>query len=117
MEILTTQTFKAKVFDFTKNRSWQFEGPRPALVDFYADWCGPCKALSPILENLSREYAGKIDVYKVNTETHPELASLFSVRGIPALLFIPKHGPPTMSAGFMPQSSIKEAIKDILNVY
>lgn len=116
MEILNKYGFKTKVFDFEKNQTWSFKGTKPAIVDFYADWCGPCRALSPVLEEISKEYEGRVDVYKVNTEADPELAALFSVRGIPALLFIPSTGTPTMASGFMPKESLKEAIAQVFGV-
>ena len=116
METLNAKTFKEKVFDFETQKDWKYRGDLPAVVDFYADWCGPCKMLSPVLEELSREYQGKIQIYKVNTEASPELASLFGVRGIPSLLFIPKDGQPTMASGFVPKADLKRAFKDILNV-
>jgi thioredoxin len=116
MEILNQETFKSKVFDYEKNKEWTFAGDLPVIVDFYADWCGPCRALSPILQEISDEYAGRIHVYKVNTEATPELAGMFGVRGIPALLFIPKSGEPAMSAGLMPKDGLKKAIHELLGV-
>lgn len=116
METLNEMTFKTKVFNYENQKDWKFEGDVPAIVDFYADWCGPCKALSPILEEISREYQGKIRVYKVDTETSPEIARLFGIRSIPSILFIPKVGKPTMAAGLIPKPAFKKAIKDILNV-
>lgn len=116
MEILNKSGFKAKVFDFEIDQKWSFKGTKPAIVDFYADWCGPCRALSPVLEEISKEYEGRVDVYKVNTETDPELAALFSVRGIPALLFIPPTGTPTMTSGFMPKESLRDAIAQVFGV-
>jgi thioredoxin len=116
MEILNAQTFKDKVFDFETNKEWAYKGELPAIVDFYADWCGPCRALAPVLEELSGEYKGKVEIYKVNTEQSPELAALFGVRGIPALLFIPKTGEPAMSSGFMPKESLQQAMAELLGV-
>ncbi len=116
MENLNEVTFKSKVFNYEANKEWKYEGDLPAIVDFYADWCGPCKALSPILQELSQEYQGKIHVYKVNTEKEPELAGLFGIRSIPSILFVPKSGQPTMAAGMIPKPGLKKAIKDILNV-
>ena len=116
IEHLTSETFKNKVFDFEINKEWKFEGPLPALVDFYADWCGPCKMVAPILEELAGEYSGKLDIYKVNTEEQRELASLFGIQSIPSLLFIPKDGQPQMSTGALPKDSLKQAFKDVLKV-
>ena len=116
MEKLSVETFKTKVFDFGKSKDWKFNGLRPAIIDFYADWCGPCRALAPVLDEVSREYAGKVDIYKVNTETEPELAALFGVRGIPALLFIPIAGEPAMSSGFMPKESFGKAINELFGI-
>ena len=116
MEILNKSTFKTKVFDFENNKDWNFSGIRPAIVDFYADWCAPCRALNPVLKEISEDYAGQIDVYKVNTEVDPELAALFDVRGIPAVLFIPASGMPTMSSGFMPKESFQRAIEQVFGI-
>lgn len=116
METLNLETFKTKIFDFEKSREWKFQGARPAIVDFYADWCGPCRALAPVLEDISRQYAGKVDVYKIDTEASPELAAMFQIRGIPSLLFIPVNGQPTMSSGALPKEALKTAIKDILDI-
>ncbi len=93
---------------------WEFLGDKPVLVDFYASWCGPCKMIAPILEELAAEYGDKIIIYKVNTESEPELASAFGIRSIPTLLFIPKDGQPQMSQGAMSKQQFKEAIDKIL---
>lgn len=114
MEHLTAQTFKEKVFNYEVNKDWKFEGELPCIVDFYADWCGPCKMVAPILEELSGEYAGKINIYKVDTEKEQELASVFGIRSIPSILFIPKDGQPQMSMGAMPKESFKNAIEEVL---
>ena len=116
MENLTVETFKTKIFDFEKNETWNYAGERPVIIDFYADWCAPCRALAPVLEQVAKEYEGRVDVYKVNTETDPMLAALFSVRGIPAILFVPKQGDPAMSSGYMPVESFRNAIKDLFGI-
>jgi thioredoxin len=114
MEHLTKATFKEKIFDYEKNQDWKFEGKIPAIIDFYADWCGPCKMVAPVLEELSKEYEGKIDIYKVNTEQEQELAAAFGIRSIPSILFIPMNEQPQMSAGALPKASFVKAINDIL---
>ncbi len=116
IEHLTMDTFKQKVFDFEKNTEWKFEGGKPAIIDFYADWCGPCKMVAPILEELSKEYDGKLDIYKVDTEKEQELAAMFGIRSIPSLLFIPLNDKPQMAQGALPKESFKQAFKDVLNV-
>ena len=116
METLNSKGFKTKVFDFETNKDWKYQGEVPAIVDFYADWCGPCRALSPILEELSKEYGDKIHIYKVDTEASPDVAGLFGIRSIPSLLFIPKDGQPAMAAGLAPKNELKRAIKEILKV-
>lgn len=114
---LTTEQFKEKVFDYTKNSEWKYEGNLPAIIDFYADWCGPCKMVDPILEELSDEYKDKINVYKINTEAEQELASVFGIRSIPSILFIPKNDKPQMAMGALPKTTFKEVIdKVLLNV-
>ncbi len=92
MEHLTKESFKNKVFDFESNQEWSFAGDKPCIIDFYADWCNPCKVVAPILENLAEEYEGKVDIYKVDTEKEQELASMFNIRSIPSILFVPKDG-------------------------
>lgn len=116
IEHLTVDTFKQKVFDYEKNAEWKFNGNKPAIIDFYADWCGPCKMVAPILEELATEYDGKLDIYKVDTESEQELASVFGIRSIPSLLFIPKDAQPQMAMGALPKDSFKKAFKDVLGV-
>ena len=112
---LTAADFKAKVFDYTKHDTWQFEGTKPAIIDFYADWCGPCKMVAPILEELSNEYDGKVDIYKVDTEAEQELSAVFGIRSIPSMLFIPVGDQPKMQAGALPKNTLKEVIdKELL---
>lgn len=115
-EHLTAETFKQKVFNYETNKDWKFEGELPCLVDFYADWCGPCKMVAPILEELADEYAGKMNVYKVNTEEEQELASVFGIQSIPSLLFVPKEGQPQMAMGALPKDTFKKAFKEVLKV-
>jgi thioredoxin len=113
--MLTAEEFKTKVFDYTKNDTWQFEGDKPAIIDFYADWCGPCKMVAPILEELSIEYEGKLDIYKVDTEVEQELSAVFGIRSIPSMLFIPVNEQPKMQAGALPKNVLKEVIdKELL---
>lgn len=116
VEHLTTASFKKKVFNYDANKDWKFEGTRPAIIDFYADWCGPCKQVAPILEQLQKEYEGKIDVYKVNTEQERELSEAFGIRSIPSILFIPLNDRPQMAQGALPKNSFVQAIKEILKV-
>lgn len=112
---LTTQEFKDKIFDYSKSKEWEFNGDKPAIIDFYADWCGPCKMLSPLLEELAGEYHGKVDIFKVNTEKEMELSQIFDIRSIPSILFIPKDGQPMMQAGLLPKNVIQDIIeKDLL---
>ena len=89
LEHLTVDTFKEKVFNYENSKDWKFEGNKPAIIDFYADWCGPCKMVAPILEELQEEYGDKLTIYKVNTEEQRELSAVFGIQSIPSLLFIP----------------------------
>ncbi|MDI3526425.1 MAG: thioredoxin 1 [Tenuifilum sp.] len=116
IEFLTAETFKQKVFDYEKNSEWKFEGDKPAVIDFYADWCGPCKMVAPILEELAQEYEGKLNIYKVDTEAEQELAAVFGIRSIPSLLFIPLNDQPQMAMGALPKDTFKKAFKDVLGV-
>ncbi len=114
IEHLTKKTFTEKVFNFEVNQDWKFEGNLPCIIDFYADWCGPCKMVAPILEELSKEYDGKINIYKVDTEAEQELAAVFGIRSIPSMLFCPVDGQPQMAVGALPKDSLKTAISDVL---
>ncbi len=116
LEHLTKETFRTKVFNFEQNKEWKFEGSRPCLIDFYADWCGPCKMVAPILEDLSKEYKDKVDIYKVNTEEERELASMFGIQSIPSLLFVPLNGQPQMAMGALPKDAFAKAFKDVFKV-
>jgi thioredoxin 1 len=107
---MTVETFKNEVFDYTVEKEWNFKGDKPAIIDFYADWCGPCKMVAPILEELSEEYKDDLVIYKVDTEQELELASAFGIRSIPSILFIPTEGNPMMQAGALPKSALKKVI-------
>lgn len=111
---ITKQDFLEKIFNYEENKEWKFEGDLPCIIDFYADWCNPCKIIAPILEELSKEYEGKINIYKVDTEAEQELSGAFGIQSIPSLLFIPKEGKPQMAAGALPKDALEKAIKDIL---
>ena len=114
MEHLTKETFLQKVFNYEQNKEWKFEGDLPCIIDFYADWCQPCKIVAPILEELEKEYDGKINIYKIDTEDQQELAAAFGIRSIPSMLFCPKNGQPQMAQGALPKESLKEAIDKVL---
>lgn len=116
LEHLTADTFKEKVFNYEANKDWKFEGTRPAIIDFYADWCGPCKVVAPLLEELQEEYGDKLDIFKVNTEEQKELSSVFGIQSIPSMLFVPVEGQPQMSMGALPKETFKQAISEVLNV-
>lgn len=116
LEHLTKETFKEKVFNFEQNKEWKFEGDIPCMIDFYADWCQPCKIVAPVLEELAGEYNGKINIFKVNTEQEQELAALFGIKSIPSLLFVPKDEQPQMAMGALPKDSFEKAIKEVLKV-
>ena len=111
---LTAQEFKEKVFNYETGSEWKYEGNLPAIIDFYADWCQPCKMVAPVLEELAVKYAGKIVVYKVDTESEQELASVFGIQSIPTLLFVPKEGQPQAAMGALPKQTFEDVIKDIL---
>ncbi|MEE9190083.1 MAG: thioredoxin [Candidatus Neomarinimicrobiota bacterium] len=116
IEHLTKESFLEKVFDYEKNKEWKFEGELPAIIDFYADWCGPCKMVAPILDELAEEYDGKMNIYKIDTEAEQELAGAFGIRSIPSMLFIPINDKPRMSVGALPKDGIKETMKEVLSV-
>lgn len=112
---LTKADFLKRVVDYEKNpNEWQYLGDKPAIIDFYASWCGPCKMVAPILEELAEEYDGQIYIYKVNTENEQELAALFGIRSIPSILFIPMNDKPQMATGAMPKHAFKDAIDKVL---
>jgi thioredoxin 1 len=113
---LTAQKFKDEIFDYTIQKEWKYKGEKPAIIDFYADWCGPCKMVAPILEELSDEHPDVI-IYKVDTEVEQELSAVFQIRSIPSILFIPMDRQPMMQAGALPKNALEEVIsKELLNV-
>ena len=115
-EQLSKTTFLEKVFDYEHEKEWKYRGELPAIIDFYADWCGPCRMVSPILEDLAKTYTGKLHVYKVNTDQEQELAAAFDVQSIPTLLFIPKEGAPQIAMGALPKPQLETVIHDLLKV-
>ncbi len=116
MEHLTKETFLQKVFNYEENSEWKFEGDKPCVIDFYADWCGPCKMVSPIMEELSKEYNGQVDIYKIDTEAEQELAAAFGIRSIPSVLFVPMTDKPRMAVGALPKEGYMQAIEEVLGV-
>lgn len=112
---LTTQEFKEKIFNYETQKDWKYEG-LPAIIDFYADWCGPCKMVAPILEELSNEYEGKLVIYKVNTDKEQELSAVFGIQSIPTMLFIGADGEPMMQPGALPKHVLKQVIEEKLLV-
>jgi thioredoxin len=111
---LTTKDFKEKVFDFDKEQDWKYKGSVPAIIDFYADWCGPCKMVAPVLEELSNEFEDQLIIYKVNTEKELELSSVFGIQSIPTFLFIPVEGQPIMQPGAFPKKVFQQVIEEHL---
>jgi len=114
--VLTNAEFKQKVFNYEVNKEWKFEGKLPVIIDFYADWCGPCKLLSPRVEEIAKEYAGKIIVYKVNTDKEQLLSQNMGIQSLPTLLFIPVKGKPQATMGAVPKETLVKAIHEVLLV-
>lgn len=113
---LTKEAFLNKIFNYEIEKEWKYQGEKPAIIDFYADWCGPCKIVSPVLDELSDELDEKMDFYKVDTEAEQELAAIFGIRSIPSFLFIPVEAQPQMAVGALPKETFIRAIKDVLGV-
>ena len=113
---ISAQDFKDQIFDYENKKDWEYTGKLPAIIDFYADWCGPCKMVAPVLEDLSSEYEGKVRFSKVDTEAEQELAAVFGIQSIPSLLFIPMEGKPQMATGALPKETLKDVIEKELLV-
>ena len=109
---MTTQDFKDKVFNYETKQDWEYQGALPAIIDFYADWCGPCKMVAPVLEELSKEYEGRVVIYKVNTDIEQELSAVFGIQSIPTILFIDANGEPMMQPGAFPNPVFKNIIEE-----
>ena len=112
---LTTAEFKKKVIDFEKHpNEWVFEGKKPAIIDFFATWCGPCRRMSPTVDKIAKDYAGKIDVYKIDIDKEKQLAMVFGIQSVPTILFVPVTGKPTMQEGALDEASFRQAIREVL---
>jgi len=111
VESLTKDSFLQKVFNYEQNKEWKFEGKLPCIIDFYADRCGPCKMVEPVLQELAQEYQGKLNIYRVDTQAQQELAAAFGIQSIPSMLFVPLNDKPQMAVGALPKNSLKKAIK------
>lgn len=113
---LSAADFRLKIMDYESHQTeWVFEGKRPAVIDFYTTWCGPCKMMAPIVEEMAKAYAGKVDFYKVDIDKEQELAQTFGIQSIPTFLFIPVKGKPTMQMGAMPKETFEKMVKEIRN--
>jgi thioredoxin len=115
-EHLTKDTFVTKVFDYEKSPEWKFVGSIPSIIDFWAEWCGPCKMISPVLDEIAKEYDGKLNVYKVNVDEEVDVASAFGIQSIPSLLFIPMNEQPRLAVGALPKAGIMKLVKEVLKV-
>ena len=111
---MTAADFKSQVFDYENAEDWKYQGNLPAIIDFYADWCGPCKAVAPVLEDLSEQYKDQVVIYKINTDEEQELSSLFGIQSIPTFLFIPMQGAPMMQRGALPKNAFVQVINERL---
>jgi thioredoxin 1 len=111
---LTNEQFKKLVFNYEANKEWKYLGNKPCIIDFYADWCGPCRMMSPRLEEIAKEYSGKLIVYKVDTDKEQQLSASLGIKSLPTLLFVPQNGQPQGSLGAIPKESLVKAIHDVL---
>ncbi len=116
VESLTKDSFLQKIFNYEQNKEWKFEGNLPCIIDFYADWCRPCKMVEPILQELAQEYQGKLNIYRVDTQAQQELAATFGIQGIPSMLFVPLNNKPQIATGALPKKTLEKAIKEVLKV-
>jgi thioredoxin 1 len=112
--VLTTETFKKLIFNYDVNKAWKYEGTLPAIIDFYADWCPPCRQLSPLVEEIAKEYHGRIVVYKVNTDKEKGLTQSLGITNLPTLLYIPANGKPQITLGAIPKETLVKTIDEIL---
>ncbi len=111
---LTSDTFRQYVYDYQNGKTWNYKGSKPAIIDFYADWCPPCRELSPLVEEVAKEYAGKIVVYKVNTDQQKAVTQALGIKGLPTLLFIPMKGKPQVIMGYVPKENLEKGVNEIL---
>jgi thioredoxin len=116
LEHLDKESFKTRVFDWETEKEWKYRGDKPAILDFYADWCGPCKMIAPVLDELSRKYEGKLEVYKINTDEEPELSSLFQISSVPTLFFVPLGEEPQFALGALPKPELERVVREVLKV-
>ena len=113
---LNNDQFKKLVFNYEASKEWKYLGTKPAIIDFYADWCGPCRVMAPRLEEISKEYAGKIIVYKVDTDKEQLLSANLGIQSLPTLIFIPKDGKPQAAMGALPKDALVKAVNEVLLV-
>ncbi len=114
VQYLTTEEFKRVVFDYTTQNQWQYKGTKPCIIDFYTTWCGPCKKLAPVMEELAEKYCDQIVIYKIDTERERELSAYFGIRSIPTLLFCPLNEKPQIAQGALPKDVLEQAIQEVL---
>ena len=114
VEPLTNDQFKEKIWNYDTDKEWKYLGDKPAIIDLYPTWCGPCKRLAPILEEIQKEYGSKIQIYKVDTDKEKQLSNLFNVSSIPLMVFIPKKGEPFLVTGLRPKEQLVEIINEKL---
>jgi len=116
MESLTKESFLEKIFNYEESEEWKYAGELPCIIDFYADWCGPCKMVEPVLKEIAQEYEGKLTVYRIDTQAEQELAGIFGIQSIPSILFVPVDEQPQMAVGALPKDTLKNAIKSIFDI-